>query len=89
MNTQEYTGCEFLKPLVHAMMASEPKKRPKIREVNERYSQIIESLHWWQIRSRVIPQEESTSKRIVNNVRWLFRTIGHLTVLKSGLPKPR
>lgn len=87
--TQAYTGFDFLKPLVDAMREPDPKKRLRIGEVVERYDEILRSRRWWQLRARVVSNEEDNSERLANHVRWFFHTVGHILTFKSALPRPR
>lgn len=71
------------------MLVPDPKKRPTIGEVVERYDKILSSRHWWQLRARIVSKEEDASEVFANHVRWFFRTVGHMFTFKSALPKPR
>ncbi|KAJ6625323.1 kinase-like domain-containing protein [Mycena sp. CBHHK59/15] len=51
-------GFEFMKPLVYDMIADDPKKRPSIDEVIDRFVKIRNSLSSRKLRSRVVKADD-------------------------------
>ncbi|KAF9005495.1 kinase-like domain-containing protein, partial [Cyathus striatus] len=52
---------------VHARNFDDPKKRPTMDQVVERFSRIVEDLSTWKLMSRASTVEETQSERIVKN----------------------
>ncbi|CAL1706310.1 unnamed protein product [Somion occarium] len=84
-------GLEFLKPLVDDMVQDDPTKRPTIDEVVERFGKVLRSLHWWNLRKRLVEniEAEDAMKRFRRRWRHFFRTVGYTLTFKSPLPVPR
>ena len=55
---QATLGVEFMKPLVEDMTHHDPSKRPSIDEVVEKFDEILHSLSWWKLRSRLVEKGE-------------------------------
>ncbi|CAL1706278.1 unnamed protein product [Somion occarium] len=87
---EKTTGLEFLKPLVDDMVQDDMTKRPTIDEVVERLSKVLRSLHWWNLRKRLVEniEAEDAMKRFRRRWRHFFRTVGYTLTFKSPLPVP-
>ncbi|KAJ3478322.1 hypothetical protein NLI96_g9841 [Meripilus lineatus] len=48
-----YQGLDFVTPLVNDMVSVDPKKRPTMDEVVERFERIRYALPWWKLRARL------------------------------------
>ncbi|KAF9005491.1 kinase-like domain-containing protein [Cyathus striatus] len=69
-HTAAFRGLEFLDNLIADMVQDDPKKRPTMDQVVERFSRIVEDLSTWKLMSRASTVEETQSERIVKNVRY-------------------
>ncbi|KAF9005487.1 kinase-like domain-containing protein [Cyathus striatus] len=65
-----FNGLEFMDDLIADMVQHDPKKRPTMDEVVERFSAVVDSLSKWKLMSRASTVDETTSERIVKNVRY-------------------
>jgi len=85
---QKTRGVEFMQPSAADMVQDDPSKRPTIDEVVERFDKILSSLHWWTLRSRLVPLGEYPLDRITRPIRHFFRTTIHIITLRKALPTP-
>ncbi|KAJ7143387.1 kinase-like domain-containing protein [Mycena crocata] len=51
-------GLGFLRPLVQEMVQDDPKLRPTMDQVAEKFTRIRSRLHWWTLRARAADIEE-------------------------------
>ncbi|KAG2081949.1 hypothetical protein BD769DRAFT_1683513 [Suillus cothurnatus] len=61
-------GFEFLKALVDDMVNDDPRKRPTMEVVVERFESIRQQLRTWKLRSRVISQDEGPFENLYHGV---------------------
>ncbi|KAJ3823074.1 kinase-like domain-containing protein [Lentinula raphanica] len=83
------SGFEFLRPLVMDMIAEDPSKRPTMDEVSSRFSQIVDRLSWWKLRSRAIKNSEYILSKPFRATYHIFWTISMLVLLKPAIPCPK
>ncbi|KAJ3760686.1 kinase-like domain-containing protein [Lentinula raphanica] len=83
------SGFEFLRPLVIDMIADDPSKRPTMDEVSSRFSQIVDELSWWKLRSRAIKQNENPFSKPFRAVYHIFWTCSMLVLQKPAIPCPK
>ena len=76
-----------MRPLVEDMVQDDPKKRPTMDEVVERFDKIRASLSWWILRKRLVPLEDEFP--ILATIRHLFRTAIDTLAFRSALPTPK
>ncbi|KAJ7475421.1 hypothetical protein B0H11DRAFT_1865665 [Mycena galericulata] len=76
-------GFEFMRPLVDAMTKRDPKERPKIDEVVDRFEEIVSGLSTWKLRSRVRGKEEYAILSLPRIARHWYRRIGFMI---KGVP---
>ena len=81
-------GFEFLKPLVDDMVQDDPRKRPTMDVVVERF-ETIRQLSTWKLRSRVIDKEEGSFENIYRGAAHWSRRIGFIVKRVSAVPRPR
>ncbi|KAJ7155629.1 kinase-like domain-containing protein [Mycena filopes] len=62
----------FLKPLVEEMVQNDPKLRPTIDQVAEKFDRLRSGLHWWTLRARAAERGEDLT-------RWT-RRVGYSSV---------
>ncbi|KAH9850481.1 hypothetical protein C2E23DRAFT_835331 [Lenzites betulinus] len=87
---QEFKGAEFLSPLVQDMIQEDPKERPTIDQVVQRFnSQILPALTRKQLRSRLAPVNEAEEDAYFRNIAHAFRRIYYQLTRKSPIPIPR
>ncbi|KAH9850490.1 kinase-like domain-containing protein [Lenzites betulinus] len=87
---QEFTGAEFLSPLVNDMVREDPKERPTIDEVVQRFnSDILPTLSRKLLRSRLVPVKEFRGDILFNVIAHAFRRIRYRLTRKSPIPMPR
>ncbi|KAJ7144694.1 kinase-like domain-containing protein [Mycena filopes] len=67
-------GLRFFQPLVEAMVQADPKLRPTIDEVAEKFDRLQARLHWWTLRARPGKATEGTGLGF-------FRDVFHWTKL--------
>ncbi|KAI0786619.1 kinase-like domain-containing protein [Abortiporus biennis] len=82
-------GLEFMSSLVADMTQNDPEKRPDIHEVVRRFTAILQQLHWWTLRSRLVYIDESRSESSGREVRHWIRTVWHILCFRRALPTPR
>ncbi|KAJ3769589.1 kinase-like domain-containing protein [Lentinula raphanica] len=83
------SGFEFLRPLVMDMIAEDPSKRPPMDEVSSRFSQIVDRLSWYKLRSRAIKNSEFILSKPFRATYHIFWTISMLVLLKPAIPCPK
>ncbi|KAI0081936.1 hypothetical protein K474DRAFT_1768164 [Panus rudis PR-1116 ss-1] len=85
-------GLEFMQPLVADMVQDDPSKRPDIDVIAERFSEILQSLSWWKLRSRLIYEKDTQyviNHYVTQPIGHFFRTAAHMLAFRSALPRPR
>ncbi|KAI8993982.1 kinase-like domain-containing protein [Trametes punicea] len=85
---QKYIGLDFLQPLVSDMTQEEPSKRPTIHEVAARFDIIIGSLSSSTLRTRLPKRDEHPLVRRFRVIAHTFRTLYHIIMFRSPLPRP-
>ncbi|KAJ3720052.1 kinase-like domain-containing protein [Lentinula raphanica] len=83
------SGFEFLRPLVTDMIADDPSKRPTMDEVLSRFSQIINKISWWKLRSRAIKRDEAPLSKPFRAIYHIFWTTSMLVLRKPAIPYPK
>ncbi|KAL4244498.1 hypothetical protein ABKN59_011162 [Abortiporus biennis] len=81
-------GLEFMSPLIADMTQDDPEKRPDIHQVVQRFTTILQQLHWRTLRSRLVYIDESRSESFGREVRHWIRTAGHILCFCRALPTP-
>ncbi|KAL4244329.1 hypothetical protein ABKN59_010148 [Abortiporus biennis] len=81
-------GFGFMKALVEDMMQDDPKKRPTIDEVAERFDTIQQSLSWWKLRSRAVLRTKSLLGSVIKSVPHWVRTCGYMYHHIDAVPRP-
>lgn len=83
-----YQGLDFVTPLVNDMVSVDPKKRPTMDEVVERFERIRYALPWWKLRARLWSSMEDGHPwmTFTLNVRHIFRTICDILMFRSAVP---
>ncbi|KAJ7151783.1 kinase-like domain-containing protein [Mycena crocata] len=61
-------GLGFLRPLVEEMVQDDPKLRPTMDQVSERFTRIRSMLHWWTLRARAADKDESAASGFFHSV---------------------
>jgi hypothetical protein len=79
---QKFDGFEFMEGLINDMMSDDPKNRPTIEEVVERFNRIRNGLSESMSRSIIIPRNDPTAHR----ARKINRTLRHFIRGKSAIP---
>jgi len=82
-------GFEFLKPLVDDMVNDDPRKRPTMEVVVERFESIRQQLSTWKLRSRVISQNEGPFENLYHGVTHWSRRIGFIVKRAPAVPRLR
>ena len=85
---QEYTGLEFMQPLVDDMVQEEPTMRPNMDQVAARFDDILGSTSNWTLRSRLPPKNEIWLFRYYRVIRHVFHTIFYILTRRPALPRP-
>ena len=73
------------------MVQDDPSKRPTIDEVVNRFGEMIKSLSWWKLRSRLVELEEQELPlgSVLRSIHHFFRTTFHVLTFRDPLPRPR
>ncbi|KAJ6625325.1 kinase-like domain-containing protein [Mycena sp. CBHHK59/15] len=71
-------GFDFMRPLVSDMVNVDPKKRPTMDEVVERFEKIVSGLSSWKLRSRVRSKTDLPILDIARIARYWYRRIGFI-----------
>lgn len=73
------------------MVQDDPSKRPTIDEVVRRFDEMVKSLSWWKLRSRLVELEEKDDllDSVIRPIHHFFRTAIHVLTFRSPLPRPR
>ncbi|KAG1848167.1 kinase-like domain-containing protein [Suillus tomentosus] len=87
LNTKK--GFEFLKPLVDDMVQDDPRKRPTMDAVVERFESIRQQLSTWKLRSRVISKDEGPFENLYRGVTHWSRRIGFIVKRTPAIPRLR
>jgi hypothetical protein len=82
-------GFEFLKALVDDMVNDDPRKRPTMEVVVERFESIRQQLRTWKLRSRVISQDEGPFENLYHGVTHWSRRIGFIVKRAPAVPRLR
>lgn len=90
-DVQTYRNLNFVNSLVEEMVAVDPKKRPTMDEVVERFEKIRHSLPWWTLRARLWYSWEVGNLKLTLflNVRHFLRTVVDIFMLRSAIPTCR
>ncbi|KAJ3760669.1 kinase-like domain-containing protein [Lentinula raphanica] len=89
MHEPGVSGFEFLRSLVTDMVAEEPSKRPTMDEVAARFTQIVDRLSWWTLRSRAIKNSEISLFKPFRAVYHIFWTASMLQSYFDQIIAPR
>lgn len=73
-----------MKPLVDDMVQEDPSKRPHIDEVVRRFNELIPTLSWWKLRSRLVDLEIPS---FLSPMHHFFRTILHVLTFRHPIPR--
>ncbi|KAJ8463347.1 hypothetical protein ONZ51_g10315 [Trametes cubensis] len=84
----EYTGLEFMQPLVDDMVQEEPTMRPNMDQVAARFDDILGSTSNWTLRSRLPRKDEIWLFRYYRVIRHVFHTIFYILTRRPALPRP-
>ena len=85
-NHQKYDGFEFIEPLIADMVQKDPKKRPTMDEVVNRFVEIKRGLSTWKLRSRMGRNNEIWPVTAWRAVSHWYRTVGYVISRKPALP---
>ena len=80
---QTYANLEFMQPLIDDMVQDEPKKRPTMDEVVERFAEIRQQIPWWKLRSPLTKEGGW-----IKSAKHVLRTMGYMATLRSAIPSP-
>jgi hypothetical protein len=80
-------GFEFLKPLVDDMVQNDPKSRPTMNVVVERFDTIRQQLSSWKLRSRVIARNEDIFETVYRSAAHWRRRIGFIVKRAPAVPR--
>ncbi|KAJ3720082.1 hypothetical protein C8R42DRAFT_722740 [Lentinula raphanica] len=89
LNEPGVSGFEFLRPLVIDMTAEDSSKRPTMKEVSARFTEIVGQLSWWTLRSRAIKNSEDSLSKPFRAINHIFWTASMLVLLKPAIPCPK
>jgi len=79
----------FLSSLVGDMTLDDPSERPLIDDVVSRWDIILKSLTSGQLRSRVVPKDETSFRGLWRALGALRRRIWYIITMKPALPTPK
>ncbi|KAF9077720.1 kinase-like domain-containing protein [Rhodocollybia butyracea] len=79
-------GFESLRPLVNDMIQDDPEKRPQMDEVLSRFSNIVQSLSRWRLRSRAVKKDEFFFMKPFRGVDHLFWTCAMIARGRPAIP---
>ncbi|KAF9077723.1 kinase-like domain-containing protein [Rhodocollybia butyracea] len=79
-------GFEFLRPLVNDMIQDDTEKRPQMDEVLSRFSNIIQSLSQWKLRSRAVKKDEFFFMKPFRGLDHLFWTCAMIARGRPAIP---
>ncbi|KAF4621101.1 hypothetical protein D9613_000141 [Agrocybe pediades] len=88
ISTPGFYGFDFLLPLVLDMVQDDPRNRPTIDEVIDRFSIIVNKLSWWKLRSRLVPRSETASERRRRTFKHIIHTITYIYRGLPAIPQP-
>ncbi|KAI0775850.1 kinase-like domain-containing protein [Trametes elegans] len=84
---QEFSGLEFMQPLVDDMVQEEPASRPTMDQVVARFDVLLGSLSSWKLRSRLPQRNEFWLVRWFRVTAHAFRTLHYLLTFRPALPR--
>ncbi|KAF9077729.1 kinase-like domain-containing protein [Rhodocollybia butyracea] len=79
-------GFESLRPLVNDMTQDDPEKRPQMDEVLPRFSNIVQSLSSWKLRSRAVRKDEFFFMKPFRGLDHLFWTCAMIAKGRPAIP---
>ncbi|KAF9077759.1 kinase-like domain-containing protein [Rhodocollybia butyracea] len=79
-------GFDFLRPLVNDMIQDDPEKRPQMDEVLPRFSNIVQSLSQWKLRSRAVKKNEFFFMKPFRGLDHLFWTCAMTAKNRPAIP---
>jgi len=79
-------GFESLRPLVNNMIQDDPEKRPHMDEVLSRFSNIVQSLSQWRLRSRAVKKDEFFFMKPFRGLNHLFWTCSMIARGRPAIP---
>ncbi|KIK54377.1 hypothetical protein GYMLUDRAFT_249527 [Collybiopsis luxurians FD-317 M1] len=79
-------GFEFMRALVNDMVQNDPSKRPNMDEVIFRFSSIVDSLAWYNLRSRTVMKNERLFLKPFRALSHLVRTCGTILARNPAIP---
>lgn len=85
---QKARGLEFMSSLVEDMVQDDPKKRPTMDEVVDRFDALRNSLSWFTLRSRLVYGEESVPGKVLMSTTHAIQTCFHIVAGRNALPTP-
>lgn len=78
-----------MKSLITDMVQEDPKKRPAMDEVVNRFVEVKNRLSIWKLRSRMARNNEIWPVTAWRSVGHWYRTIGYVITRKPALPEPK
>ncbi|KAF9077722.1 hypothetical protein BDP27DRAFT_1311566 [Rhodocollybia butyracea] len=79
-------GFEYLRPFVNDMIQDDPEKRPHMDEVISRFSNIVQSLSQWKLRSRAVKKDEFFFMKPFRGLDHLFWTCSMIARGRPAIP---
>ena len=86
LTAQRMHGLEFLSSLVTQMVQDDPTKRPTMDEVVSEFAKIRKKQGSWKLRSRLVPRDEDSIRRLIRSVGHFFRTVVYLDTMRPAIP---
>ncbi|KAG1767446.1 hypothetical protein EDD22DRAFT_875898 [Suillus occidentalis] len=87
LNVSIQKGFEFLKPLVDDMVQNDPRSRPTMNAVVERFELIRQQLSSWKLRSRVTARDEDIFETLYRSATHWRRRIGFIVKRAEAIPR--
>ncbi|KAI0364338.1 hypothetical protein BV20DRAFT_1047243 [Pilatotrama ljubarskyi] len=84
---QEYTGLDFMNPLIEDMVQHEPSKQPTMDQVAVKFDMIMAGLGTWKMRARLPRRDEVWLVRWYKAIVHTFRTIYYILTRRPALPR--
>lgn len=79
-------GLEFMLPLLQDMCQDDPTKRPTMDEVVSRFTEIMNHLSCWKLRSRLVDEEETRRHRFLRFPGHWARQFGRIARRIPSIP---